>query len=1086
MTFLLTDVVDSSRLWDEHPAEMARAMARHDAIVRKAVETCGGVMVKSRGEGDSTFSVFQRATDAVYATRAMALAMDKEPWSEGCVLHLRSALHTGEALERDGDYYGPTVNRAARLRESAVGDEILMTAATVGVVVDHLPKDCSLVALGLRAFRGISRPESVHSLVIRSGNEDASLVELTELLPLPARLSNVPLAGFHGREAELGILRRRVEETRTGNHRCVFISGEPGIGKSTLSGHVCREAHADGAAILYGRCEEGVGAPYGPWAELLAQLARHAPASLLDEVGARNLGELAHIAPELTDRIGSRARPTNSDPESERYLLFGAVAALLRTMAARGPLVVVLDDLQWADRSTLLLLRHIVSLAEPAPVLIIATYRNSDLQLDHPLNDLLVGLRRESSVDRLSLTGLAASEMLAVVETVSGQTMSGHELQLVNEVHRETGGNPFFAWEILLHLSETGLIGLSDTGSWVARATLTPAMLPDSVKEVVGQRVSRLGSRTQRALETAAVMGRDFELELLAAVLDESQDDVLEQLEAAEAANLVQSQSLGQYAFTHALIEHSLYGAISETRRARTHLRIAECWETLGGAVKAPADMVLHWTSAGNGYRRRAVPYAVVAAHKSLSALAPQDAIAWFNRAISLHLEHKNPDDAMHCELLIGLGKAQLEAGQSDFRDTLLRASAMATNSDQLVRAALSNNRGFPGSVDPDRIAVLEQALEVVDAGDHGTRAKLLARIAAEWGVGGDFSRRRALADEALAIARATGSDSNILYVLNQITPALTVPETLSERVRHTREACELAERLENPQQGSVAWLHRIQSAVESARHDEATSGLRRLREWSNLVGQPAIQWMAEWAECTWAVITGDIARAEALATRALELGIESGQPDATTIYGGQLLSIRWHQGRDVELLDMMKALAAERSDLPVLIAATARIMSDNHEPVVCTLETVRDIGYDLAWCTSLGTWAEVAARNGDAPSREHLYELLSPYPDYIINIEAVCLGSASHYLGLLAASMGNLDKATAHFAAAERSHEALRAPFHLSRTRLEWGRTLLAMGTDRHRTRAAELLELAHEMATAKGCGGVERQAAQLLTQLS
>ena len=1086
VTFLLTDVVDSSQLWDSHPTEMAHAIARHDAIIRQAVITCGGLMIKSRGEGDSTFSVFQRATDALYAARAMTLAMENEPWAGGCVITIRAAMHTGEAVEREGDYFGPTVNRAARLRDGAVGGEVLLTQATFNVVIDHLPKDCELLSLGLRSFRGIARPESVHSLLIRGGSDSATGQSSADHLPLPPRLSSAPLAGFHGRAAELGILRRRVEETKSGNHRCVFIAGEAGIGKSTLSGEISRAAHADGAIILYGRCEEDVGAPYGPWAEALAHLARHAHPSVLDSVGARHLGELAHMVPEMTDRVGSRAKPTHSDPESERYLLFGAVAAMLRQLASRAPLVVVLDDLQWADKSTLLLLRHLVGLAEPVPALIIATYRNSDLSNDHPLTDLLAGLRRESTVDRLSLTGLAKDELLAVVETVSGQTMSGNELALVDELHRETGGNPFYAWEILLHLSETGLIELSDTGSWVAHAALTPELLPDSVREVVGQRVARLGTRTQRTLETAAVIGGDFSLQLLASVLDESQDDVLEQLESAEAAGLVQSLSLGRFSFTHALIGHSLYVAISETRRARVHVRIAETWELLGDAESEPAEMVRHWTAAGMTPEPRAIAYAQLAAQTSSAALAPQEAVRWLEQAIRILHAQPEMDETLRCELLIGLGQAQLEAGDGAFRDTLLVAAEISTSSDQLIRAALSNYRGFPGSLDAERIAVLEAALAVVDDADAAVRARLLARLAAEWGVGGDYTRRRALADEALAVVRTIDDPVALLQVLNQVTPAITVPETLAERVKHTKEAVALAEELDNPLMGCLALLHRVQAAVESCNYEEAQAGIKRLATLSHEVGQPVIQWMSAWSECSWAVVAGDIARAEELANTALTLGIDSGQPDATTIYGGQLMSIRWHQGRDSELIELLTALSAERTDLPILKGALSRILIDSGHTVVCEAETVRAISYDLAWSSSVGTWAQVAARHGTAESRELLYEMLLPYPDYIINIEAVCLGSASHYLGELAASMGNLDKAIAHYAVAERAHEALRAPFHLARTRLEWGRTLLDIGTSKDHSRAIELLEQAKEIAVAKGCAGVERDALRLLSASS
>lgn len=257
VTFLLTDVVGSTRLWEAQPRAMAEAVRRHDELIRAAVEQAGGVLVKARGEGDSTFSVFRRATQAATAALAAQHALADEAWPSSFELTVRMAIHTGEAHERDGDYYGPTVNRAARLRTVASGGQILVSRSTAELLRDHLV-DAELVELGPQVLADLARPEQTFALMPRAGPGGQVAPEAAPesvRLPLPPALAP-PAEAFVGRTDELARLLAAVGESPYGRQGAVFLAGEPGIGKTRLMAAAAAAAHSAGALVLYGRCDE--------------------------------------------------------------------------------------------------------------------------------------------------------------------------------------------------------------------------------------------------------------------------------------------------------------------------------------------------------------------------------------------------------------------------------------------------------------------------------------------------------------------------------------------------------------------------------------------------------------------------------------------------------------------------------------------------------------------------------------------------------------------------------------------------------------------------------------------------------------
>ena len=766
VTFLLTDIEGSTALWEAHPQVMASVIARHHEIVADCVEATHGRQPRSQGEGDSTLSVFARPTDAVAAALALQRALHDEPWAEGIQLRVRAGLHTGEAEVRGGDYFGAAVSRTARIRALARGSEVLVSQATAQLAMDRPPAGADLGHVGRRALKGLAREEEIYQLRA-PGLVDAPLPpsdagsagipgdlagRATAGVPLPARLSVPPPAGVVGREAEIATItaaRGRV----AGGAGCetLLISGEAGLGKTTLAAEAARTAFGEGCCVLFGHCEEDLATPYQLFAEALTHFVTHAHERQLRACTDQHGAELTRLVPALADRIPGLPPSKATDPDTERYLLFAAVVGLLAALSDLQPVVLVLDDLQWADEGSLLMLRHLATAGQVTRVLILGTYRDAGLAGSHPLTEALAALHRQGRLSRIELAGLDDAGVVALLEAAAGYTLDDAGMSLAHAVHRETDGNPFFVSEMLRHLSETGAIYRDATGRWAAADAMDQMALPESVRVVIGARVGRLGQDAARVLSVAAVIGRDFDLDLLALATGTSEDELLDVLDAAVAVTLVREPPglAGRYSFAHALIQHTLYEDLGAARRARAHRRVAEALEERFGDHPGArvAELARHWSNAPQpGGLAQAIRYSREAADAALEALAPQDALRYYAQALALPGRTADPDPILALDLTIGLGTAQRQTGDPAYRDTLLGAARQAAElgqTDRLVRAALASDRGFystVGAANAANIELLETALASLPA-DHPDRALVLALLCQELTYGSPLDR---------------------------------------------------------------------------------------------------------------------------------------------------------------------------------------------------------------------------------------------------------------------------------------------------------------------------------------------------------
>ena len=628
ITVLFTDLVGSTEISYAISPDAADELRRaHVSVLRRAIAGSGGVEVK--GLGDGVMVVFRSTSAALSCAVAMQQAVHRDNVGARHQLGLRIGLSGGEATSESNDYYGDPVIEAARLCAHADAGQILVTDAVRVMSGRRSPYLFEL--LGPLELKGL--PEPVTVLDVHWDPLDDVAVE--NGVPLPARLKHVPLTGVVARETEAALLTDAYKRVAAGEGRAVvLVSGDAGVGKTTLVAEAARLAAKEGACVLLGRCQEDVSASYSPFAEALHHFVAHAPEHVLRTHIETHGGEIASMVPALGQRLGAVPAPTSTDPDTERYLLYGAVAGLLTAASALQPTVLVLDDLQWSDSQSLRLLRHVVSTVESAQLLVLGTFRDTELSPSHPLRDLLGALQREPSISRIELKGFDHTGVLAFMEAAAGQRLEEDATDLADALFLETEGNPFFVGEVLRSLMETGAIYQDDRGRWTAAGEMSEMVLPNSVREVISARVGRLGAQPGRVLSMAAVIGRDFDFDLLDAVTDLGQEEVLDVLDAATGAALVRElpDVPGRYSFSHALTQHTLYQGLPRVRRTRAHRQVAEAIEATVGPTPGArvGELAHHWLSASQpANATKAIGYARQAGEAALTALAPDDAVRY-------------------------------------------------------------------------------------------------------------------------------------------------------------------------------------------------------------------------------------------------------------------------------------------------------------------------------------------------------------------------------------------------------------------------------------------------------------------------
>jgi class 3 adenylate cyclase/tetratricopeptide (TPR) repeat protein len=1067
-TILFTDLVGSTTLRTQLGEERAEVHRQaHHQLLAQAIASHGGTIHDNLGDG--IMASFAGASDAVSGAVAIQQAITADGKRAGRTpVGIRIGISAGDVAWEASHPHGIPLVEAARLCAAAEGGQILVadivrvlargrgghTFASIGpIALEGLPEPLSACAVGWEPLAGAG-------------------------VPLPSRLGARPAFVMVGRAVEAEALALAWAKAQDGQRQVVLLAGEPGIGKTGLATETARAAHEGGATVLFGSSEEDVGVPYRPFVEALRHYVAHAPEEVLAEHVKAHRGELARLVPELAERVADLPAPQLAEAETERFLLFEAVTGLLAAASSESPIVLVLDDLHWARSPELLLLKHLIRSPESIRLLVIGTYRDTDLSRTHPLTAVLADLRRESGVERVPLHGLDDAAVETLMAAVVRHELDDALVGLAHALRAETEGNPFFIGEVIRHLRESSAL-LHEEGRWMYRGAIADLGIPESVREVIGRRLGRLSETTSRMLSLAAGIGRQFDVALLAKIADTSEDAVLDALDESMAAALVSEVrgSAAQFAFRHALIRTTLYEELSATRRARLHRRIGEALEDLvqGKPGTRIEELAYHWLAATPATdAEKAIGYARQAGQRALAGLAFEEAAAHFERALAV-LEPRDEDGRrLHCDLLLALGDVQRRAGNTSYRGTVATAVEVARtlgDGERLARAVLGHARsgGIVANVtvvDEALLALYEEARVALGDVDSPLRVQVLGQLAAELAWTPERERRHALSREAVAIARRLGEPRGLGQALNLRHLAIGDPFTLGERLDLTAELAALAARVGSRELAWYSAWHRGGALLESGDIGGAEQSLAEVERLAGELRQAYYKWLARLGRAMLAILRG-APDAEAEAFAAFELGRAGGQPDAAAAFGTQVSVLRSYQGRLGELIDVLRANVDAQPHIPAWRSVLARAYCDTDQlaEARAQLDALRDVGLDsppdAQWTSVVVAMSPVISDLRDRSAAAVLYERMRPIANQVevFSGDIVSRGSYGQFCGMLAACLGRWDDAERHFTDGLAMNERLGARPANARTRAAWAAMLLDRNAPGDTARARDLI---------------------------
>lgn len=1087
VSILFTDLVDSTAYEEQlGSSEWDRLRAVHFASLRSAAAEHEGREVKSAGDG--VMMVFDSVVNSLDCAVKMQQLVDRDNRRlDDAVFGMRAGLSAGEVTASDGDYYGLPVNEASRLCASAVGGEIVVSDVVRQLSRGRTPH--TFTDRGELQLKGLSEP--VRAWVV-------AWSPLNQASPMPARLRRGGDAtAFVGREVQLDGLRSALKATAAGEFRVVMVAGEPGIGKTRLAGEVAQEAHDAGATVLFGRCEEGLAAPFMPFVDALRSYVTTAAQDAIESIFERSGAELARIVPEISaisSADPSRADASSADAETERYRLFEAFVELLATFSQRAPVVLVLDDLHWSDGASLLLLVHLAGSGRLGRVLIVGTYRETDLARTHPLSGVLGDLRRHRSVERMVLHGLDRDDVSDMIDGIAS-SVADEVRDLAGAIREETSGNPFFVEEVLRHLVESG--GVHERDGMLRLGARTQDLgIPEGVRDVIGRRLSRLPDAANDVLAIGSVVGREFDLATVETVGRATGDDLVELLDAAVRARLISEVpgAFGLYAFNHALVRQVLYDELSAVRRARLHWQIGEVLASRGGDR---LDEVAHHAIEGAlaGDPGRAVDLALRAGEQARSMLALESALVWFERARTTLDQAEVEDPEGHRRFAALLGSARIYGAwlRGNLAWRLTREAvhiAMAAGDMRRVSDALFVHGALLRSEpDAELVALIEAALETL--GDEWTAERvstegLLLLHQASW-YGRHVSFDRALALLEIARRRNDPVVHERLLYLNSFMRRGSYLESDVLSFFDEGNALVGADIDADVSPGFRLLFLGIARLVLGDRDgfDEIGAELVSIFDrsagtvaitpgFSNLASTLDGRWAdARASAATWIarVGAGNYAPAAfiAIAQRAVSIleeyggsrlieGIQQLEGEVRRTWRPTLVACLWEEGRHDEAL----------VELQVIVSAGG----------VASLEQGISQPFWMRWMT------EAVVRLEHHALAQDLYDVLLPYSGLLlVSFFGVSIdGAADRCLAQLSALLGRSDEAARRFEAALLFEQRLRGRPQAARTTYWYARFLMAQGDPD----GAEMQALAESEARALGMRLLERQAQQLLQEFA
>lgn len=927
-------------------------------------------------------------------------------------------------------------------------------------------------------------------------DRDTVVTPLRRQLEQPPDPTTVPLHGelarntaLVGRSRELDLLAADLAQARVTGMRSAIVAGEAGIGKTTLIAAFARELHDSLAAtVLYGRCDEGSAIAMQPFVGLVRWLVEHAPIDLLGAHVARCGGDLLRIAPHLADRLPV-APSANVDEDTERYLLFEAVADLLRRMARRQPVVVILDDLHWAEPTAIQLLRSLSHALVDAPLLLIVAFREPGEPRSDELRTAIAGLER-GHARRLGLAGFDAVELADLVASVT--TASPRQARVVAErLRHETGGNPLYASHLLQHWVEADLLDQNaDSLGFASRAITAP--VPPSLRNVLWSRVRALGSSGPATLSAAAVLGLEFSSEVLIDILDLGEAAVTTVLDDAIAAGLLVEvrSATGTLRFTHSLVASAAYDELHALQRTRLHQRAARA---LRKCEDAPAPAMVGQLARHcelGGLVADALRWASDAGDLAAADLAQREAADWYRRAID-HATTLGRPDPERADLLVRLGEALHRAGDPlglqtlyEGADLAQRCGARAT----LVRAALASDRGFVrlGALAPEQLKMVEAAVEVADQSDIASYTRLLALFGQSLIHTPDTALRQQVAKQAIDLATASIDPMLLPRIARAVVFALWGTASSEVRTEVVTRALAAAELSSDPFLQFGVHHSAYLLAIESADADAAARSFSQLRTITEEVGEPRMRWLVGILETFDATMAARLDDAERIASEMFELGSQIGESDAFSVFAGQFFVIGTFAGRHGDLFPLVERAATDNPEMlpfrlayAVICSAVGRLETAQEILAEGMTHAFANVASDMWWMTSVIGYTVLAIELEDRNAAELLLAIIEPFSAEVAFNGATSHGPVSAYVGKLASLLGRHECAESHLRAALATDISFGWEYHRATTLFDLARTRFRR--DRHLD--AESVCWLNEAAAICGDRGIRSWAARIDT---
>ena len=1047
-----------------------------DQAINIAVETCRGLEF-AHGRGiihrDLKPGNVWLTVDGVakIGDFGLAVSLDRSRLTtEGMMVGTVSYMPPEQAMGGEVTPRSDLYSLGAMLYEMITGRPPFLGDDSVAIIGQHIntppvaptwhngqcPRPLEALIMRLLAKNPSERPQSAADVL--SALEAIDLADAVgAILESPLQdgghsLDSLAGGVFVGRQREMGELKACLEDALSGRGRLVTLVGEPGIGKTRTALELATYAGLRQAQVLWGRCYEGEGAPpYWPWVQAIRSYVRDVdPEQLRSEMGA-GAADIGQVVSDVGDRLPGLKTPPQLEPEQARFRLFDSITAFLKSAGRRQPLVLVLDDLHWADHPSLLLLEFVAKELGNARLMVIGTYRDVELSRQHPLSKSLGELTRSAAggFQRVLLRGLDQGDVGRFVELVSGITPPAG---MVEAVHRQTEGNPLFVTEVVRllvqegHLAGDGGRGGSRTAPTGRESDSWSVRIPEGVREVIGRRLDRLSDRCNETLTIASVVGREFTLEQLSPLIEDpsagsgqamTEARLLDVMDEALSARVVEElpRAVGRYQFTHALIQETLADELSLTRRVRLHARIAETLEEMyGDQAESHAAQLAHHFSQAEAVvgSEKLVRYSLLAGERALAAYANEEAVEHFERALAAK-EDQPPSmssgqamDAETAALLFGLGRAQTATipvyEMHHAVASLSRAFDYYVESGDVARAVAIVE--YPQEIAEtisgmDELGrLIARALELVPA-DSREAGGVLARQAKVLGaLRNDYEGAQEAMGRALAIARRDKDGVLEARILSSAIQVATFHLHYQDALEMCMRAIELGQSLDdlNAEVNGHVYAPFILIAWgepdRASRHAEAClSVAEKLRDrywlaFAFVANQLPAQAVGDWKVARDLSDRGLSANSNfyyLLACRA-SLEYQVGDFGLGEEYLERLLEVARPVGLEAQVVEMTVSVAsritgvAGRSDVARRYAETV-LSSPDALPYFI-------VGARLGLVL-------LAVQAGDATAAEEQYAALGDHCGMMDLAGTICI---DRVLGLLAHTMGKFDDAEAHF----------------------------------------------------------------------